>query len=575
MSSSHSIPAESTVAHETEHLSPTDHRDEGIALIRELVAHADAEGVVVNLSGGIDSSTTATLAVEAVGADNVYGLCLPTLASTDANMHDAQMVATDLGIAYDTIHLQPVLDLFEDSLASKISPHGDRAAIGNVAARLRMACAYYAANTTSSLVVGTSNRTERLLGYFTKYGDGGSDLLPLGDCYKTDVRRLARTVGMPTEIIEKPPTAGLWAGQTDENELGASYHVLDPILQQVFDANRDVTAIADALHLEPATVHQYVQYRAQTAHKRSLPTALTRQSIGDRVTAEPAEVAPIPRFMTGQKMLSRLRGELTTFIETAVESADVDGVVVNMSGGVDSSLVATLAVEALGPDRVYGLVLPCGKATESAAFDAVSLAETLGIEHTMLQLYPLVTLVEDILPSSLTATATTRTHGNLVARLRMLCAYYAANTMSRLVLGTTTRSEWLTGYFTKYGDGGVDLQPLTGLYKTEVRALARAVGVPAAIIEQPSTAGVHAGQTDATDLGITYTTLDNLLWCLVDANTGIEHAADECGMDVETVTHYAKKHVQTHHKRRRPPTPTTRELDGDPAHFHELELTLD
>ncbi|MFC7189148.1 NAD+ synthase [Halocatena marina] len=555
-------------------LSPADRCDEGISLIEDMMTKADADGIVVNLSGGIDSSTTAALAVEAVGATDVHGLCMPTLASTDENMQDAQMVADNLGIAYDTIEIQPILDMFEDSLAPRISPHGDRTAIGNVAARLRMACAYYAANTTSSLVVGTSNRTERLLGYFTKYGDGGTDLLPLGDCYKTDVRRLARLVGVPTAIIEKPPTGGLWAGQTDKNELGASYQVLDPVFHQLVDTQRDVTTIAAALHLEPADIRQYMNRSVQTAHKRAPPTALSRRSITQMMT-EASNTATTASVITGKRTHSQIRERLTTFIENAVDDADAEGVVINMSGGIDSSVVAMLAVEALGPDRVYGIILPCGKATEAATFDAVGLAETLGIDHTMMQLHPVVKLVEETLPSNLTEAATTRTHGNLVARLRMLCAYYAANTMSRLVLGTTTRSEWLLGYFTKYGDGGVDLQPLIGLYKTDVRQLARKMGVPTEICEKTPTAGVRANQSDETDFGMTYDVLDKLLWCLVDANADVEYAAEECGLDVETVKQYAHKHIQTHHKRRYPPSPAMQKMDTSPTCFHELEMKFE
>lgn len=564
--------AESTVPRENKHRSPTEHRKEAISLIHETVAQVDGEGVIVNLSGGIDSSTTATLAVDAVGAANVYGLCLPTLASTDANMRDANTVATDLGIGYDTVQLQPILDLFEDRFAPKISTQGNRNAIGNIVARLRMACAYYAANTTDKLVVGTSNRTERLLGYFTKYGDGGVDLFPLGDYYKTEVQSLSRLIDVPPEIIEKPSTAGLWSGQTDESELGVPYGLLDPMVRQIVDMRDDISTVADVLKREPATVHQYADLVTQTAHKRTLPPSLTRLMIQQHLETVPAKSSPA--FLTTHAALVSFKEMVTTFIRDHVRNARADGVVINMSGGLDSSVVATLAVEALGPDRVYGLVLPCGKATESATFDAMSLAETLGIEYTMLQLNPLVMLIEEMLPSFLTEAATVRADGNLVARLRMMCAYYAANTMSRLVVGTTNRSEWLVGYFTKYGDSGVDLQPLTGLYKTEVRALARLLGIPATIIEQPPTAGVYAGQTDETDLGIPYSTLDSLLWWLVDTDTDIKHTAEECGMEMEAVKQYAYKHVQTHHKRHLPPTPASRETNATTL-FHELELTFD
>ncbi len=562
--------SESTASYDTD-ATPAQHREQGVALIQEMVETADACGVVVNLSGGIDSSTTAALAVEAVGADNVYGLCLPTLASTDANMRDAHTVATELEIAHDTVELQPVLDLFEDKFAPELSTNGDRHAIGNVAARLRMACAYYVANTTNSLVVGTGNRTEQLLGYFTKHGDSGVDLHPLGDCYKTDVRRLARTLGIPAEIIEKPPTAGLWAGQTDETELGASYQVLDPVCHQLIDTRHSVTEVAELLHLDPSTVRQYADRNDRTTHKRTLPTVTSRRLIEDITTTTP-NTNPTTAFVAGREMLLQLHDALTAIIETEVTEAGAAGVVVNMSGGVDSSVAAALAVAALGADHVHGLVLPCGKATEAATFDAVELAESLGIEYTMMNLHPLVTRIEDVLPDALTTSATVRSHGNLVARIRMLCAYYMANTTDRLVLGTTTRSEWLTGYFTKYGDGGVDLQPLIGLYKTELRALARTMEIPPTIIEKPPTAGFHVNQTDESELGMAYDMLDELLWYLVDTDAGIDHTAKTCGVTSEVVEQYAHRHLQTRHKRRLPPTPATRETKPAATFFHELEL---
>lgn len=144
MASSDMPVTDSTVPYDTD-TTPAEHCEHGCSLIQEMVETAGAERVVVSLSGGIDSPTTATFAVETVRADNAYGLCPPTLASTDANMHDAQMVATDLGATYDTIRFQPVLNLLENSLASKILSHGNRAAIANVADILRISCGSYSA----------------------------------------------------------------------------------------------------------------------------------------------------------------------------------------------------------------------------------------------------------------------------------------------------------------------------------------------------------------------------------------------------------------------------------------------
>lgn len=270
---------------------PTETQREITAFIREVVSDAGADGVVVNLSGGIDSTVAATLATEALGCENVYGLILPSGANTKANIDDARQVAEELVIGHHVIDIQSLLDQFVHTVASTtreskrhplstttrvtVSPvkprENYREAVGNAAARLRMMIAYFEANTTSRLVLGTGNRTELVLGYFTKYGDGGVDLLPLGDLYKTEVRVLARHLGVRDDIIEKEPTAGLWAGQADESELGASYETIDAILQHLIDKDNSIQGAADAVGVDSALVQTYAEMCHQTAHKRATP----------------------------------------------------------------------------------------------------------------------------------------------------------------------------------------------------------------------------------------------------------------------------------------------------------------
>lgn len=267
-------------------------KTECTAFIRDVVDDANANGVVVAISGGIDSATAATLAVEALGKDAVYGLVLPTEASSGTNMADAKRVVWDLGIDYRSLDLKPLLDQFIEMMSAKYALTKSRAdhgstrvfeptapseksslttARGNATARLRMTAAYYEANTTNRLVLGTGNRTELLLGYFTKYGDGGVDLLPLGDLYKTKVRELASYLGVPERIIEKPPTAGLWAEQTDESELGASYETIDAILQLLVEEERTVAETVEALDLDTDLVEKFARMYEETAHKRAPP----------------------------------------------------------------------------------------------------------------------------------------------------------------------------------------------------------------------------------------------------------------------------------------------------------------
>jgi NAD+ synthase len=191
--------------------------------IKKQVQKANKKGVVLGLSGGIDSSCVAILSKKALG-DNVLGLILPC-GNSPIDEDFALKVAKKFNIATKKIYLD---DIF-DSL-SNIYPEGSDIAKANLKPRLRMMALYYFANTLDYLVVGTGNKSELSIGYFTKYGDGGVDILPLGGLFKTEVRKLAKWLEIPKEIIERSPSAGLWHGQTDESELGITYNELDRIV---------------------------------------------------------------------------------------------------------------------------------------------------------------------------------------------------------------------------------------------------------------------------------------------------------------------------------------------------------
>lgn len=198
-------------------------------IITFLRRHIGERSAVVGLSGGVDSSVVAFLLAKALPRGRIFGLVLPSQLNQPSDKDDALAVAQQLAIHSEVIFIDPIIEVFQKS--------SDffrlQSTTANLQARVRMCLLYGKANAVGGLVVGTGNKSELLTGYFTKYGDGGVDLLPLGDVYKTEVWELARRLGVPQAIIKKTPSAGLWAGQTDKAELGLSYKELDAILQTI------------------------------------------------------------------------------------------------------------------------------------------------------------------------------------------------------------------------------------------------------------------------------------------------------------------------------------------------------
>ena len=196
-------------------------REEQVAIITSFIRHhledSGANGLVVGMSGGVDSSLVAKLCVEAVGRDKVVGVWSGEGPAEAPDHDDARDWARALGISLRTYDIAPLVASFGHGLEIKGT---SRVALGNVKARVRMIILYYIANTEGRLVMGTGNKSEIAMGYFTVFGDGGADFLPIGDLYKTQVREMASFLGLPKRIIDKVPTAGLWPGQTDEGELG-------------------------------------------------------------------------------------------------------------------------------------------------------------------------------------------------------------------------------------------------------------------------------------------------------------------------------------------------------------------
>ena len=241
-----------------------------VDFIRNYVSRAGVKGVILGLSGGIDSSLVAKLACEALGPARVRGIMLPVDAKKDAeNVTDAREFADSIQIKHELFELK-------DAVAAYDSLSLGRVALGNLTARLRMVTWYARANQENLLVIGTGNKTELMIGYFTKYGDGGTDFLPIGDLYKENVRDLSDHLGVPEKIIKKVPSAGLWEGQTDEGEIGATYAELDSILFLNLERGMDEDQIVE-WGIDRSKVQKVLKMMMNSQHKRSsIPIAKVR-----------------------------------------------------------------------------------------------------------------------------------------------------------------------------------------------------------------------------------------------------------------------------------------------------------
>jgi NAD+ synthase len=226
--------------------------------MRKKLQGASARGFVVGLSGGIDSATTAALCKRAAKGE-VLGVWMPCHSIPEDEVY-ARMAAEALDVKLTTVDLCSVYDTFLASL-----PEGTHMARANLKPRLRMSTLYYLAQSNGYLVAGTGNKPELMVGFFTKYGDGGVDLEPLGELHKHEVRDLAQALGVPQEIVERTPSPGLWPGQTDEGEMGITYAEIDAILA-AWDAGQEPDLPADRI----AKVEGMV---TRSAHKRAMPPA--------------------------------------------------------------------------------------------------------------------------------------------------------------------------------------------------------------------------------------------------------------------------------------------------------------
>ncbi|KZX16489.1 NH(3)-dependent NAD(+) synthetase [Methanobrevibacter cuticularis] len=247
-------------------------KEEIVQFIKRIASEARVEGIVIGLSGGIDSTVVAYLLTEAIGPENVFAYHLSSSTTPLEDTEHAQLVAKLLKIQYQEIGIDEIAKKFlELSYIKTDETNVVKIAEGNLKARIRMSLLYYFANMKNCLVAGTGNRSELLIGYFTKYGDGACDFEPIGNIYKTQLRKLAKKWNIPKEIITKPPRAGLWINQKDEEEIGLSYDILDQLLYLMIDKKLSDEDIIKEINISPEEINMIRARVSNNQHKLQFP----------------------------------------------------------------------------------------------------------------------------------------------------------------------------------------------------------------------------------------------------------------------------------------------------------------
>ena len=234
--------------------------------IKEYVEKAESSGIILGLSGGVDSNTIAALSSLSIGGDRVLGLLIPEQETfNQKDISDAMSVAEKFGLKTQVCDITPILESFYKVIP--IFDNSDKLCKGNIKARTRMIILYYYANKLNRIVCGSSDKSETMMGYFTKWGDVAADISPIMDLYKTQVRRLAEHLGVPTELATKPSTPALWPNQFAETELGIKYETLDLILYGL-EHFMDTQEIAEQLNVDVAVVDKVKKRWLSAEHKR-------------------------------------------------------------------------------------------------------------------------------------------------------------------------------------------------------------------------------------------------------------------------------------------------------------------
>ncbi len=234
--------------------------------ISEKIRCSDVEGIVLGISGGLDSTTVAKLCKSAINKkERIIGIHLYI------DKPESTVTKNFLNLNLKLIDISEIISSFRRKLEWDEEHNKNKIVKGNLIARIRMSILYYFANKKKLIVCGTSNKSEISIGYFTKYGDGGADILPIGDLYKLEVAELAKELEVPSKIVEKDPTAGLWEGQKDKKEIGMEYKELDPILYLMVEKRLSNEKIASKLGLNTKKVEKVRRMYNNSMHKREMP----------------------------------------------------------------------------------------------------------------------------------------------------------------------------------------------------------------------------------------------------------------------------------------------------------------
>jgi NAD+ synthase len=247
------------------------------------------------------------------------------------------------------------------------------------------------------------------------------------------------------------------------------------------------------------------------------------------------------------KVSKRIQNFVSSYV-----SVSANGLIIGLSGGLDSSVVLKLAVNALSPSRVLGILIPSDMTPKLDIDQAIELAESLGVKYHVFDINPLLEKYAEAMPDNKIA------RGNLMARIRMGILYYYANINGYLVAGTSDKSEYHIGYFTKFGDGAADILPIAGLYKTQVRALGKFLGIPSAIVEKKSSPRLWKDHFAEEELGMEYEFIDSVLYLLIDKKMKPKNVAKKLEIPVNQVSKILDMMEKNSHKRNTPSIPQLR-----------------